>query len=359
MAHAHSIKDVFDTDPHFRIDPVTRNITNRSGKVVLVQHDHNSERFTFEIPQYVDGHDMSLCNNVEIHYINGNSTQKNPGLYKVDDLTLDEANKIVYCSWLISHNATKLIGPLSFMVRFECLTGDVIDYAWSTGVHSGVTVSHGIYNTDCVLEDYVDVLEQWRIELEEAGVTMTGIEQTVVSTEDKGINEVTMNFSNGTTGTFTVQNGSRGPTGSSIQSITRTDGTGAAGTTDTYTITLTDGKTSTFQVYNGANGLNGEGAGDMIASTYDPNNIAKDIFAYADKIQGNLNYHADDTDMHVTVDEKSKWGNKQDALTFDTVPTADSDNPVTSGGVYTSLQNIETTIGDIGAILDSINGEVV
>jgi hypothetical protein len=40
-------------------------------------------------------------------------------------------------------------------------------------------------------------------------------------------------------------------------SITRTSGTGAAGTTDTYTITYSDSTTSTFSVYNGSNGSNG------------------------------------------------------------------------------------------------------
>lgn len=42
--------------------------------------------------------------------------------------------------------------------------------------------------------------------------------------------------------------------GSSIQSIERTSGTGAPGTTDTYTVTLTNGDTTTFQVYNGKDG---------------------------------------------------------------------------------------------------------
>lgn len=48
--------------------------------------------------------------------------------------------------------------------------------------------------------------------------------------------------------------GPQGPQGASIQSIQRTAGTGAPGTTDTYTITLTNGSTFEFQVYNGADG---------------------------------------------------------------------------------------------------------
>ena len=43
---------------------------------------------------------------------------------------------------------------------------------------------------------------------------------------------------------------------------------------------------------------------------------------------------------------------KQDTLTFDTTPTSGSTNPVTSDGIYKA-------IGDIGSILDEINGEVV
>lgn len=73
--------------------------------------------------------------------------------------------------------------------------------------------------------------------------------------------------------------GEQGPAGSSIQSIVRTRGTGAPGTTDTYTITLTDGTTTTFQVYNGADG---DGSGDMTAAVYDPQGKAQDVFAYVD-----------------------------------------------------------------------------
>lgn len=81
---------------------------------------------------------------------------------------------------------------------------------------------------------------------------------------------------------FGLPTGERGPQGipgSSIQKIERTAGTGAAGTVDTYTITLTDSSTTQFQVRNGADG---KGAGDMLGSVYDPEGRAQDIFAYAD-----------------------------------------------------------------------------
>ena len=57
--------------------------------------------------------------------------------------------------------------------------------------------------------------------------------------------------------------GDVGPTGASVDHIDRTSGTGAPGTTDTYTVYLTNGQTGgTFQVYNGSNGT---GSGDFMS----------------------------------------------------------------------------------------------
>lgn len=57
----------------------------------------------------------------------------------------------------------------------------------------------------------------------------------------------------------------------------------------------------------------------------------------AGAVQGNLDDHEADTTKHVTAAERTKWNGKQDKLTFDTAPTANSTNPVTSGGVKTEL----------------------
>ena len=85
MSHYHPI---YDSDKHFLIDTITRDIINESSKITIMQYDHNSERFTFEIPRLVEGHDMSLCNSVRIHFINIGSAKadSNYGIYEVDDL---------------------------------------------------------------------------------------------------------------------------------------------------------------------------------------------------------------------------------------------------------------------------------
>ena len=166
MAHQHSI---YDSDLHFVIDPVTREIANESGKVVIIQHDHNSERFTFEIPKEVDGHDMSLCNVCQIHYLNieANTKVQYEGLYEIDDLQISpNGDDTVILSWLLSGNATQYVGNLSFTIRFACVADDgTVDYVWNTGIHSGISIGDVIYNSDVIAAEYADVLEAWRREL--------------------------------------------------------------------------------------------------------------------------------------------------------------------------------------------------
>lgn len=62
----------------------------------------------------------------------------------------------------------------------------------------------------------------------------------------------------------------KGEDGRGIVSIKRTSGNGAAGTTDTYTITYTDNTTSTFNVYNGTNGSGGGGGSGESGATFTP-----------------------------------------------------------------------------------------
>lgn len=170
MGHAHS---VYDTDRHFSIDPISRVITNEfSTKNTVVQNDHNSERFTFELPRYIEGHDMSICDRVEVHYININSATKeeNSGVYEIDDLQISpEDSSVVICSWLVSQNATKHEGITSFLLRFACTTDGELDYVWNTAIYSEINVSKGIYNSGTVVYDYADILAQWHRDLFETG----------------------------------------------------------------------------------------------------------------------------------------------------------------------------------------------
>ena len=163
MPHSHQI---YDSDKHFVIDQITRNITNNSSKLTITQYDHNSERFTFEIPRIIEGHDMSLSDLVRVHFINIGSikTNTNSGVYEVDDVKVSSDNPdIITFSWLISGAATKYNGSLNFAIRFYCLSDESeIEYSWGTNIYSGIKISNSIDNSETIVEDYVDVLEKWK-----------------------------------------------------------------------------------------------------------------------------------------------------------------------------------------------------
>lgn len=53
------------------------------------------------------------------------------------------------------------------------------------------------------------------------------------------------------------------------------------------------------------------------------------------------------TNAYTKTEVDTALGSKQGTLTFDTTPTQNSTNPVTSGGVYTALQNLPTGTGDV------------
>lgn len=167
MQHIHS---VVDTDTRFIINPITRQIRNEtSRKTSLMQNDHNSERFTFELPRYIENHDMSHCNKVEVHYLNSSAKDKeafNKGLYTVTDLKVseDDPEKVVL-SWLISNNATQLVGKLSFRIHFKCVENDVITYAWHTAIFTEISISDGINADESFEMEYVDIIAQWKYAL--------------------------------------------------------------------------------------------------------------------------------------------------------------------------------------------------
>lgn len=160
---------VFDGDAHFKIDVITRKFTQENDtKVMLMQYDHNSERFTFEIPRMIEGHDVMDCNKVEVHYINvdGKTNESVNGLYEVDDLQISEEDEnIAVFSWLISSNATTLVGSLNFLIRFACSEDGVITYAWNTEVYKKYHITAGINNSNVIAYQYADVLERWKNEL--------------------------------------------------------------------------------------------------------------------------------------------------------------------------------------------------
>lgn len=159
MAHTHNIKD---GDAFFEVNPITRQIINKTpAKIVLMQKDHNSERFTFCLPRYIEGHDMAESAKANLHYVNLTKPEVN-GMYQMPDLQIDPENEEnVKCSWLISGNVTKEAGALSFLIEFECYDGDVLVYNWHTQPHKGISIGETFDNEEEIAIRYADILAQW------------------------------------------------------------------------------------------------------------------------------------------------------------------------------------------------------
>lgn len=274
LSHIH---DVYDTDNKFIVDGVSRSIKNAStSKTMVMQFDHNSEVFTFEVPRYIEGHDMSECNRVEVHYLNIDTVtkQENEGIYLVNDLTVNSEDETkLTCSWLISQNATQLIGNLNFLLRFICLTDDVIDYVWNTAIFSGIYVSKGIYNSDIVAEQYIDTIKAWenRLKVVENSIGSSGISPIITITPITNGNKVEITDAEGTK-VFNVLNGTNGVNGyTPVKGVDYFDGSDGTNGTDGVSPTLSVAEitcghrvsitdvngTQSFDVMDGRDGQNG------------------------------------------------------------------------------------------------------
>ena len=257
--------NVIDDDGIYRINPVTREITYERngiadyfGGPVLVKGDHNSERLTFKIPKTIEGHDMSSCNLIRIHYITidlATSAQyKDAYDVPLSDRIDSDDNDLIF-TWLVDRNVTRSVGPISFVIQFACTTeterietevdettGEAVavkktvsitEYSWSTVPYNDLSVSEGITNTKQEADDFVDeynsIVIAWYNEIEAAiarseATNIVKMEQTTTSTEDGGENVWTATHGDNTTSEFKVRNGSKGSQGLSAYEIANKDG---------------------------------------------------------------------------------------------------------------------------------------
>ena len=169
MAHNH---DIFDTDVSFVIDPITKAITTESSKLYLVQYDHNSELYTFEIPRKVEGHDMADSDEILISYENmtKKKDQVNTGETLADSVVAED--DVLKFTWRITRNSTQLAGYLTFSVTFRCHDEDNnIIYEFGTDTFKRITVIEKKRFTQAIIENNPDLIAQIRKEVLEDAVT--------------------------------------------------------------------------------------------------------------------------------------------------------------------------------------------
>lgn len=169
--HTHPVPD---TDTYFIIDPITRSIENTTRKkTIIMQYDHNSERFTFELPRFIDGHDMMNCTSVTVNVDNveAETGTTNSDAPDMTDLRIhpNDPEKVI-SSWLITRNSTQLAGHLSFHIEYKCAdsNGNVV-YEWATDSYDEIQVKARKKNGEAAVIEHTDLLEQWRASIFGAG----------------------------------------------------------------------------------------------------------------------------------------------------------------------------------------------
>lgn len=177
MAHTHIVHDV---DSFFTIDPIKKTITAGANDTQLVQYDHNSETITFKIPKEIERHDMSLCDRLEVHFVNkSNGTSVGnrktvEGIYAIEDLAVwDEDPEFLVGTWLISQDATLLNGTLQFKLKFICYDSEEQPgYILNTVTFTGLVIEESFDCSSVIVEKNPDVILEFdrRIKaLEEGG----------------------------------------------------------------------------------------------------------------------------------------------------------------------------------------------
>lgn len=168
MAHLHKVRDL---DTHYAIDPITMAITNANeAKNKLMLGDHGSEIYTFEIPKEIEGHDMTLCNCVEVHFINvaADKANQSSGVYLVDDMAIaEDAEDMLVFTWPVSGVATMYAGYLNYRIKFACTdeNGNYTYRKW-TDVYKGISIADGFDNGEVIETEYSDIIAAWGARLD-------------------------------------------------------------------------------------------------------------------------------------------------------------------------------------------------
>ena len=115
-------------------------------------------------------------------------------------------------------------------------------------------------------------------------------------------------------------------------------------------------------LYTTNSGLTDNVSADLDDATWQTLSLVEMKNVYSSTTQERLDSHKNDTTVHITEAERTAWNAKQSALDFDDTPTSGSTNPVTSEGIKSSLEVLQSNIDTAdakGIVINEIDGENV
>ena len=175
------ICQLIDDDNRFIIDGETRELTK------LTDTDPILMRYGFQMPRFIEGHDMSECDLVEVHYTNtSKGTSKSSrtsvgGRDIIDDLAIDETDEnTLLFSWLVTQNATQMVGTLVFQFKFICYGDETeLSYLWQTDQYSFVQIRASLNNTGDLIVEYPDAIESLSLRVSKIEQQLAEIKENV------------------------------------------------------------------------------------------------------------------------------------------------------------------------------------
>lgn len=145
-----------ETEPHIVIGTDRFITVPAELRRIGVQYDHNIETVMFDCPRYWDGRDLSAM----YVYVNYMRSDGGVGMYLAEDVTVDETDEnIMHFSWILSGNATKSKGSLSFLVCAKTVDdeGNEVNH-WNSELNREMTISEGLEVQEAIINQYPDII---------------------------------------------------------------------------------------------------------------------------------------------------------------------------------------------------------
>lgn len=144
-----------------------------------VESDDDVLSLTFSLPRYYDNNEVDLSTfDIHVNYLNANNEGD---LYEVNDKSI-EGNNIIF-EWLVGRHAVSYHGDVTFNVCLKEMDGTTVIREFNTTVAT-LPVLRGLETSEAVVQEYADVLEQWKEQLFGAGDT---VEQQIKDATDEAI----------------------------------------------------------------------------------------------------------------------------------------------------------------------------
>ena len=150
-----------------------------------VQYDHNVNTIEFVGPRYSGNVDLSTM----AIYINYILSDKSPGKYKADNVTVcEEDDTLIRFDWTITRNVTQVSGVLSCLVCAKKTDeeGNEVNH-WNTEIFRLLSVSEGMENDQVIQDQYPDVITSLFQKIEEHDTKLlefSGLSTIVSDLED-------------------------------------------------------------------------------------------------------------------------------------------------------------------------------